>query len=58
MFREFKSRLNEIFAPIQVQYAGRASSASPAAGYMALHQKQEAELVTNAFEADYSDKLE
>lgn len=58
MFREFKSRLNEIFAPLQVQYAGRISSASPAAGYMALHQKQEAELVKNAFEADYSDKLE
>ncbi|MDH3761632.1 MAG: 2-oxoglutarate dehydrogenase E1 component [Gammaproteobacteria bacterium] len=58
MFREFKSRLNEIFTPIQVQYAGRASAASPAAGYMALHQKQEAELVRNAFEADFSDKLE
>ncbi len=58
MFREFKSRLNEIFAPIQVQYSGRISAASPAVGYMALHQKQEAELVKNAFEADYSDKLE
>jgi 2-oxoglutarate dehydrogenase E1 component len=58
MFREFKSRLNEIFAPIQVQYAGRISAASPAVGYMALHQKQEAELVKSAFEAEYSDKLE
>jgi 2-oxoglutarate dehydrogenase E1 component len=58
MFREFKSRLNEIFAPMQVQYSGRISAASPAVGYMALHQKQEAELVKNAFEADYSDKLE
>ena len=58
MFREFKSRLNEIFAPLQVQYSGRISSASPAVGYMALHQKQEARLVKDAFEADYSDKLE
>ena len=58
MFREFKSRLNEIFAPIQVQYAGRISAASPAVGYMALHLKQEAELVKSAFEADYSDKLD
>ena len=58
MFREFKSRLNEIFATMQVQYAGRISAASPAVGYMALHQKQEAELVKDAFEADYSDKLD
>ena len=57
-FREFKSRLNEIFTPIQVQYAGRRSSASPAAGYMALHLEQEATLVREAFEADYSDKLD
>jgi len=58
MFREFKSRLNEIFTPLQVQYAGRKSSASPAAGYMALHVQQEADLVRDAFEAEYSDKLE
>jgi 2-oxoglutarate dehydrogenase E1 component len=58
MFREFKSRLNEIFAPIQVQYAGRISAASPAVGYMALHQQQEAKLVKEAFEAEYSDRLE
>ena len=58
MFREFKSRLNEIFTPIQVQYSGRRSSASPAAGYMALHLQQEASLVKEAFEADYSDKLD
>jgi 2-oxoglutarate dehydrogenase E1 component len=58
MFREFKSRLNEIFTSIRVQYAGRPSAASPAAGYMALHVQQEAELVKNAFEAEYSDRLE
>ena len=58
MFREFKSRLNEIFAPLQVQYSGRISAASPAVGYMALHQKQEAQLVREAFEAGYSDKLD
>jgi 2-oxoglutarate dehydrogenase E1 component len=58
MFREFKSRLNEIFAPMQVQYSGRRSSASPAAGYMALHLQQEATLVKDAFEAEYSDKLD
>jgi 2-oxoglutarate dehydrogenase E1 component len=58
MFREFKSRLNEIFTPIQVQYAGRISAASPAVGYMALHQSQEAHLVKDAFEAEYSDKLD
>ncbi len=57
-FREFKSRLNEIFAPIQVQYSGRISAASPAAGYMALHLEQEAKLVKDAFEAEYSDKLD
>jgi len=58
MFREFKSRLNEIFTPIQVQYAGRISAASPAVGYMALHQSQETRLVKEAFEAEYSDKLD
>jgi len=58
MFREFKSRLNEIFAPIKVQYSGRISSASPAVGYMALHLKQEENIVKEAFEAEYSDKLD
>jgi 2-oxoglutarate dehydrogenase E1 component len=58
MFREFKSRLNEIFTPIQVQYAGRISAASPAVGYMALHLQQETEMVKSAFEAEYSDRLE
>ena len=58
MFREFKSRLNEIFTPLQVQYAGRISAASPAVGYMALHQSQETRLVKEAFEAEYSDKLD
>ncbi len=53
-FREFKSRLNEIFEPIRVQYAGRISSASPAVGYMQLHLEQEARLVKEAFEADYA----
>jgi 2-oxoglutarate dehydrogenase E1 component len=58
MFREFKSRLNEIFTPIQVQYAGRPSAASPAVGYMALHLQQEVDMVKSAFEAEFSDKLE
>jgi len=58
MFREFKSRLNEIFAPLKVQYAGRISSASPAVGYMALHLRQEETIVKEAFEAEYSDKLD
>ena len=58
MFREFKSRLNETFESIQVQYAGRISAASPAVGYMALHLQQEAKLVKDAFEAEYSDRLE
>ena len=58
MFREFKSRLNETFESIQVQYAGRISAASPAVGYMALHLQQEATLVKDAFEAEYSDRLE
>ncbi len=58
MFREFKSRINETFTPIQVQYSGRISAASPAVGYMALHLKQEAKLVKDAFEAEYSDRLE
>ncbi|MDB4582839.1 2-oxoglutarate dehydrogenase E1 component [Draconibacterium sp.] len=58
MFREFKSRINETFTPIQVQYSGRISAASPAVGYMALHLKQEAQLVKDAFEAEYSDRLE
>jgi 2-oxoglutarate dehydrogenase complex dehydrogenase (E1) component-like enzyme len=50
--------LNEIFSPLQVQYSGRISAASPAVGYMALHQKQETKLVRDAFEAEYSDRLE
>ena len=58
MFREFKSRLNETFTSIQVQYSGRISAASPAVGYMALHLKQEAKLVKDAFEAEYSDRLD
>ena len=58
MFREFKSRLNETFKPIQVQYSGRISAASPAVGYMALHLQQEAKLVKDSFEAEYSDRLE
>ncbi len=57
-FREFKSRLNETFAPLQVQYAGRPSSASPAVGYMAIHLEQETKLVTEAFEAEFSAKLD
>jgi len=53
-FREFKSRLNEIFRPLRVQYAGRVSAASPAVGYMAIHLEQEARLVAEAFESEYS----
>ena len=56
-FREFKSRLNDIFRPIRVQYAGRISSASPAVGYMAIHMEQEARLVAEAFESEYSTDL-
>ncbi|MDJ0832502.1 MAG: 2-oxoglutarate dehydrogenase E1 component, partial [Gammaproteobacteria bacterium] len=36
--------------PVPVDYAGRDSSASPAAGYMGLHLDQEHRLVTEAFE--------
>ena len=57
-FREFKSRLNDAFAPLKVQYAGRISSASPAVGYMHLHLEQEHRLLTDAFEAEYSDILD
>ena len=56
-FREFKSRLNDIFRPIRVQYAGRFSAASPAVGYMAIHLEQEARLVAEAFESEYSTDL-
>jgi 2-oxoglutarate dehydrogenase E1 component len=49
-WREFKSRMNETFAPLTVQFAGRISSASPAVGYMALHLEQEVRLVKDAFE--------
>ena len=56
-FREFKARLNDIFRPLRVQYAGRISSASPAVGYMALHTQQEARLVADAFENEYSPDL-
>jgi len=57
-WREFKSRLNETFAPLSFQYAGRQSSASSAAGYMALHLDQEARLVKDAFELVDSFTLE
>ncbi len=57
-WREFKSRLNETFAPLSFQYAGRQSSASSAAGYMALHLDQEARLVKDAFELVNSFTLE
>ncbi len=49
-WREFKSRMNETFAPLSVQYAGRISSASTAVGYMSLHLEQENKLVKDAFE--------
>jgi 2-oxoglutarate dehydrogenase E1 component len=49
-WREFKSRLNSTFKPIEVGFAGRSSSASSAAGYMSLHLEQENRLVTYAFE--------
>ena len=49
-WREFKSRLNDIFNPIQVKFAGRISAASPAAGYLAMHVEQESRLVKDAFE--------
>jgi 2-oxoglutarate dehydrogenase E1 component len=57
-WREFKSRLNETFAPLSFQYAGRQSSASSAAGYMALHLDQEARLIKDAFELVDSFTLE
>jgi len=57
-WREYKSRLNEAFAPLRVQYAGRISSASSAAGYMALHLEQENRLVKDAFELENSFELE
>ena len=50
-WREFKSRLNETFAPLTVKFAGRISSASTAVGYMSLHLEQEAKLVKEAFES-------
>ncbi|MCZ6470890.1 MAG: 2-oxoglutarate dehydrogenase E1 component [Gammaproteobacteria bacterium] len=57
-WREYKSRLNETFAPLRVQYSGRISSASSAAGYMALHLEQETRLVKDAFELENSFGLE
>jgi 2-oxoglutarate dehydrogenase E1 component len=57
-WREYKSRLHETFAPLRVQYAGRISSASSAAGYMALHLEQENRLVRDAFELENSFELE
>lgn len=45
-----KSQLIDTCAGISVDYAGRLSSASPAAGYMGLHLEQEHKLVTDAFE--------
>ncbi|MFV2031282.1 MAG: 2-oxoglutarate dehydrogenase E1 component [Gammaproteobacteria bacterium] len=50
VWREYKSRMNETFAPLTVEYTGRISSASSAAGYMSLHLEQESRLVTDAFE--------
>ena len=49
-WREYKSRMNETFAPLLVEYTGRISSASSAVGYMSLHLEQESRLVTDAFE--------
>ena len=49
-WREFKSRMNETFTPLETKYAGRISSASTAVGYMSLHLEQEARLVKEAFE--------
>ncbi len=45
-----KSQLIETCEGLPVLYAGRQSSASPAAGYMGLHMEQEHELVKHAFE--------
>ncbi|MEE8364489.1 MAG: 2-oxoglutarate dehydrogenase E1 component [Gammaproteobacteria bacterium] len=49
-WREYKSRMNETFAPLSVEYTGRISSASSAAGYMSVHLEQETRLVNDAFE--------
>jgi 2-oxoglutarate dehydrogenase E1 component len=49
-WREFKSRLNDVFDPFHIKFAGRISAASPAAGYIAMHLEQESKLVTDAFE--------
>jgi 2-oxoglutarate dehydrogenase E1 component len=49
-WREFKSRLNDVFDPFKVKFSGRISSASPAVGYMAMHVEQESKLVKDAFE--------
>ena len=45
-----KSLLLDSIQGLPLVYAGRPSSASPAVGYMALHLKQENQLVTDAFE--------
>ncbi|MCI7352352.1 MAG: 2-oxoglutarate dehydrogenase E1 component [[Actinobacillus] rossii] len=37
----------------ELRYAGRPASASPAAGYMALHNEQQRELVTNALDTNF-----
>ncbi len=49
-WREFKSRLNDVFDPFHIKFAGRISAASPAAGYIGMHIEQESKLVTDAFE--------
>ena len=41
---------NKVKPEWEVQYAGRDSSASPAAGYMALHLKQLEEFICDALD--------
>lgn len=40
--------IQEHFPKIHLEYAGRAASASPAAGYMALHLTQQEKLICDA----------
>ena len=50
--------LNHMRADQQLTYAGRASSASPAVGYLQLHTEQQKALVDAALSMDAASKKE
>lgn len=54
----FSRAVHKVHADVSLLFAGRAASASPAAGYMALHIKQQEALINKALGIDNSNSID